>query len=111
MTDLEALRAALDELFAEVGRMRDETPKLIRHLMDDRDQAVALVADMVVKATEYGTQDGDFVAAYLLPTGPIHRAIPWLQEHGRTVRPGFDGDRPTSLSPDQCPPPEEETPQ
>lgn len=20
----------------------------------------------------------------------IHRAIPWLQEHGRTVRPGYD---------------------
>lgn len=49
------------------------------------------LADCVVKATEYGEQDGGFVAVYILPTGPIHRAIPLLQELGITVRPGFDG--------------------
>jgi hypothetical protein len=54
-------------------------------------EAVDLLADMVVKCTEYGTQDGDFVASYLLPTGPVHRAIPWLDQRGINVRPGFDG--------------------
>ena len=54
-------------------------------------QAVDLLADMVVKCTEYGSQDGGFVANYIMPTGPVHRAIPWLQQHGVTVRPGFDG--------------------
>lgn len=52
---------------------------------------VRALADCVVKATEYGSQDGGFVASYILPTGPIHRAIPLLQELGVTVRPGFDG--------------------
>lgn len=50
-----------------------------------------MLADCVVKATEYGTQDGEFVAMYLLPTGPIHRAIPYLDSVGINVRPGFDG--------------------
>jgi hypothetical protein len=51
------------------------------------------LADCVVKATEYGTQDGGFVASYILPTGPIHRAIPLLQQYGIDVSPGFDGRR------------------
>lgn len=54
-------------------------------------QLLDALADCVVKATEYGVQDGDFVASYILPTGPIHRAIPLLEENGITVRPGFDG--------------------
>jgi len=66
---------------------RDEYEKTVRDLQE----AKALLADLVFKATDYGTQDGDFVANYILPTGPIHRAIPWLQERGITVRPGFDG--------------------
>lgn len=60
-------------------------------------EAAELLADMVVRCTEHGTQDdngdGGFVASYLLPTGPIHRAIPWLQERGIVVRPGRDGRR------------------
>jgi hypothetical protein len=60
-------------------------------LEDAAREAVDLLADMVVKCTEYGTQDGDFVASYLLPTGPVHRAIPWLDQRGINVRPGFDG--------------------
>jgi hypothetical protein len=55
------------------------------------DEAVDLLTDMVVKCTEYGTQDDGFVAYYILPTGPVHRAIPWLEERGIIVRPGFDG--------------------
>ncbi|MFB6392600.1 hypothetical protein [Polymorphospora lycopeni] len=56
------------------------------------------LADCVVKATEYGEQDGGFVATYLLPTGPIHRAMTLLQEHhGITVRPGYDGRDTASL--------------
>ncbi len=69
-----------------------------RQVKRERDEAraahaatTALLADTVVKATEYGVQDGGFVANYILPTGPIHRAIPALQEQGITVRPGFDG--------------------
>lgn len=57
---------------------------------DAVDLADAL-ADCVTKAVEYGEQDGGFVAMYLLPTGPIHRAIPLLERLGITVRPGFDG--------------------
>jgi hypothetical protein len=53
--------------------------------------AIDLLADLVVKCTEYGRQDGDFVASYILPTGPVHRAIPWLEQRGVIVRPGFDG--------------------
>jgi len=60
---------------------------------EDVDQVVNALADCVIKATEYGDQDGGFVAMYLLPTGPIHRAIPLLQRLGITVRPGFDGRR------------------
>jgi hypothetical protein len=56
-----------------------------------RARLIDALADCVVKATEYGKQDGGFVAYYLLPTGPIHRVISLLQELGVTVRPGFDG--------------------
>lgn len=59
------------------------------------------LADCVVKATEYGEQGGGFVAAYILPTGPIHRAIPLLQELGITVRPGFDGRSGTVGNPEE----------
>jgi hypothetical protein len=41
-----------------------------------------LLADIVQKAHPYGVQDGDFIASYLLATGPIHRAIRYLNEHG-----------------------------
>jgi hypothetical protein len=51
------------------------------------ERAEAVLRDVVVKATAYGMQDGDFIAAYILPTGPIHRAIPLLAERGIHVRP------------------------
>lgn len=57
----------------------------------ERDQLAAALADCVTKAVEYGQQGDGHIAFYLLPTGPIHRAIPLLQDHGITVRPGFDG--------------------
>lgn len=60
----------------------------------DEATALGLLADLIVKCTEYGTQDGGFVAMYLLPTGPVHRAIPFLEQRGITVRPGFDGRKP-----------------
>ena len=56
-----------------------------------RDELLNALADCVAKATEYGSQDDGFVATYILPTGPLHRAIPLLQRYGITVRPGFDG--------------------
>src|SRR6185369_9830692 len=52
-----------------------------------RDELAAALADVVSKATDYGTQDGEFVAMYLLPTGPIHRVIPLLARVGIIARP------------------------
>jgi hypothetical protein len=59
----------------------------------DTDRLIGALADLVVKGAPYGEQDGGYVFLYLLPTGPIHRAITLLQEHGVIVRPGFDGRR------------------
>lgn len=63
----------------------------VAQLIHDRAALRDALADCVVKATAYGTQDDGFVANYIMPTGPIHRAIPLLQHYGITVRPGFDG--------------------
>ncbi len=49
------------------------------------------LADCVVKATPFGQQEGDFIANYIMPTGPLHRAMPLLERSGVIVRPGFDG--------------------
>lgn len=70
-----------------VRESANDVPALLAELAEARN----LLADLVIKATEYGTQDGDFVASYLLPTGPLHRAMPWLEQRGIVVRPGFDG--------------------
>jgi hypothetical protein len=59
-------------------------------------ELIDALADCVVKATPYGIQEGDFIANYILPTGPLHRAMPLLERHGITVRPGFDGRRATT---------------
>lgn len=64
--------ADADDLAAEVGRL------------------TGALTDLVVKATPFGTQDGDFIATYIVPTGPIHRAIPILDAHGIHARPGYD---------------------
>lgn len=56
-----------------------------------REELLNALADCVVKATEYGEQDGGFVRNYILPTGPIHRAIHLLDRAKVTARPGFDG--------------------
>ena len=99
---LAALLPAADEIFGGPGLLTIQ----MRYgdaatLADDLEQGrkdkaeverlTAALADCVIKCTEYGTQDDGFVAFYITPTGPIHRAIPLLQEHGITVRPGFDG--------------------
>lgn len=79
------LIAGQDNLRAELAKTRDA------------------LADCVVKATEYGTQDGGFVAMYLLPTGPIHRAIPMLDAVGINVRPGFDGRKAAPSATEEAP--------
>lgn len=61
---------------------------------------VDALADVVVKCAAYGEQDGGYVFLYLLPTGPIHRAVVLLGEIGVIVRPGFDG-RPTHPVPER----------
>jgi hypothetical protein len=53
------------------------------------DPLVDALADVVVKCAAYGEQDGGYVFLYLLPTGPIHRAIVLLGERGVIVRPGM----------------------
>lgn len=60
----------------------------LRAWLDDQEratEAMSLLTDIVQKATPFGSQDGDFIANYLLPTGPIHRAIPFLQGLGVPV--------------------------
>lgn len=64
----------------------------------ERDQAraklakvVTNLADVVASGRVEGEDADGFIRWYLLPTGPLHRAIPLLQEHGLTIRPGFDG--------------------
>lgn len=42
-------------------------------------EVVDLLVDIIQKATPYGIEDGDFVANYILPTGPIHRALAFLR--------------------------------
>lgn len=115
LSEVERLRAELDqymELLAGVRAERDEAVHQAREwrretealrpqlavveadrdkLSDELAQAQSLLGDLVIKATEYGVQDGDFVANYILPTGPLHRAMPWLEQRGIVVRPGFDG--------------------
>lgn len=93
----DALRDAYEEALdlatylRQVIEERDFTRSLVTTLLEQRDVLVRALTDCVRKATDYGTQDGDFVAMYLLPTGPIHRAIPLLQRHGVTARPHTAG--------------------
>ncbi len=70
---------------------RNAAVELIAAQKRDIDTAVALLADIVVKSTDFGQDADGFITHYVMPTGPMHRAIPWLQNHGVTVRPGFDG--------------------
>jgi len=79
-----------DALIAELQRHRA-----------DLAEAKDLLADLIVKSTAYGTQEGEFVALYIIATGPLHRAMPWLEQRGIVVRPGFDGRaaRPAAFTP------------
>lgn len=77
-----------------------ERRRALAAVCEARDALLTALADCVAKATEYGQQGGGFVASYILPTGPIHRAIPLLDRLGVTVRPGFDGRQ--SLTPEQA---------
>lgn len=58
------------------------TLEYVLALKRETDLALYLLTDIVQKAIPYGTQDGEFVASYLLQTGPIHRAIAFLQQRG-----------------------------
>jgi hypothetical protein len=60
----------------------------IAQLEAELEQANDLIADMVFKCTEYGHDGDDWITSYIMPVGPIHRAIPWCQKYGITVRPG-----------------------
>lgn len=66
---------------------REQTPGGRWAVSDAANRLLTALRDCVAQATDYGEQEGGFVAFYILPTGPIHRAIPLLQEFGITVRP------------------------
>jgi hypothetical protein len=85
------VEVALDEATKHIGQMASWCVALqlrAEKIQETAQQAIDLLAGLVVKCTEYGSQDGDFVAYYILPTGPVHRAIPWLDQRGISVRPG-----------------------
>lgn len=93
--DIIYARMALPALVQEVERLRAENTDLQRavsraenhwRVASEVDAAQALLA-CVSGAYEYGVQDGEFVAAYVTPTGPIHRAIVVLQALGIVARP------------------------
>ena len=62
---------------------RERLAQLDTEAVEAKDAEVyELLADIVRKATQYGRQEGGFIANYIIPTGPIHRAIPYLQSRG-----------------------------
>lgn len=69
-------------------RQHDKEAGLVPEYMQ---QFVTALADCVVKATPYGEDSDGFIAHYLMPVGPLHRAMPLLERFGIVVRPGFDG--------------------
>ncbi len=66
---------------------RDQARRRVAELEQEHAELLNALADVVTKATDFGEQDDGFVSHYLLPTGPIHRAIPLLQRLGFTARP------------------------
>ena len=115
VAEVERLRgdvAESDDLWQTQARILDEVavalkgphPKMGLHDLSDlgewartatrhraeRDRAIQIIADLVAKGTPHGEDKDGFIAFYILPTGPIHRAIPYLDEHGIPARPGFD---------------------
>lgn len=92
------LREKLNGLYNEaiqLGRLRTGSPidhmvngvmQLIQQRDERREQAIQALKDIVIHAAPDGTQDdGDFVGFYVLPTGPVHRAIATLQNVGQSA--------------------------
>ena len=91
---------------AEVARLRTENEEMQKAVSraerlwreaTSTDVVLAL-QDCVTGSYEYGTQDGNFVAAYVAPTGPIHRAITVLQANARIVNPKAQEVMPPALA-------------
>jgi predicted HAD superfamily Cof-like phosphohydrolase len=53
-------------------------------------ELLSALTDLVAKSANYGETADGFVHAYIVPTGPMHRAIAVLGSQGVHARPGFD---------------------
>lgn len=94
--------AASDAYDAAPGLVRELVAEVERLSVDRRlsGQANYLLA-RIVAAANLGAIDGDdgFIEAYLIPTGPIHKAIPFLNEQGiHVTNDGQIKNGPTNLS-------------
>jgi hypothetical protein len=67
---------------------RSREPRPVRY--EEWREALRLLGDVVVRAVPDGEDEHGFVAGYVQGTGSIHAAIPFLERHGITVRPGHD---------------------
>ena len=68
---------------AETIKNRQKREDMQEKLASSQDQVLRALKDMVIRCAPDGTQDdGDFVGFYVLPTGPVHRAIATLQNVG-----------------------------
>ena len=95
------LRVRLDTALTEIERAETERDAALRQRAIFRDR---LAHTVVAARVESEDADG-FIAWYLMPTGPIHKAIHELQEYANiTVRPGLDGRKHPNAGPDPLDP-------
>jgi hypothetical protein len=81
LDDSELVPSTTEEDCAELERVRAECATH-RKLSG---QANYLLARIVAAANLGAIGTGDFIESYNLPVGPIHKAIPFLQEQGIVV--------------------------
>jgi hypothetical protein len=84
---IEALALERDQLSRDASDARRQlgiARVSVVRLDDERMALRKLLQDVVDKATPYGPEidepGGPYVGAYLLPTGPVHRALAFLRD-------------------------------
>ena len=70
-----------------VWQLADKRGEEIQRLAASLDKVLKALSDCVAKTTNYGEDEDGFMQIYIMPTGPIHRAISLLAEFGIHVRP------------------------
>lgn len=87
---------------AGMGMCADLTAADVDAMLAEREQLLDELAKAVIAAAQfdYRDDDGDH-CAYLMPTAPLHRIMPLLEQRGIVVRPGFDGRKHPDLAPNQ----------